>query len=93
MRLIDADALMEDINGSINEMTNVGIMVDCDWLWAKLNDALDKAPTVEERKTGKWTMDGFCTVCGEEAITEWNDCGGELAFTKYCPNCGARIEE
>jgi len=45
-----------------------------------------------ERKTGKWNKDGFCTVCRKEAITEWNDCGGETAFTKFCPNCGARME-
>lgn len=47
MRLIDADALMDDINRAINAMTAIGIVVDGDWLWAKLNDALDNAPTIE----------------------------------------------
>lgn len=46
MRLIDADALMEDINASIDAMTNVGIMVDGEWLWGKLNDAIENAPTI-----------------------------------------------
>lgn len=46
MRLIDADALMEDINSSIDAMTNVGIMVDGEWLWGKLNDAIENAPTI-----------------------------------------------
>lgn len=47
MRLIDADALFEDICDSINEMTKIGIMVDGEWLWAKLNDALENAPTIK----------------------------------------------
>jgi len=58
----------------------------------ELCDKLNYVPAIEERKTGKWNKDGFCTVCGKEAITEWNDCGGETAFTKFCPNCGARME-
>lgn len=47
MRLIDADALFKDICDSINEMTKIRIMVDGQWLWAKLNDALENAPTIE----------------------------------------------
>lgn len=84
MRLIDADALIEMAKTRGFMGNTFGEVVK---LYA------DEMPTIEERKTGKWAMDGFCTVCGEEAITEWNDCGGELAFTKYCPNCGARMEE
>lgn len=44
----------------------------------------------KERKKGKW-IDGFCSECHEEAITEWNECGGEYALTRYCPNCGAEM--
>lgn len=46
-RIIDADALMKDICDSLNHMTDIGITVDGDWLWAKLNDAIDNAPTIE----------------------------------------------
>lgn len=46
-RLIDANALMEDINESLSAMTGIGIAVDGDWLWAKLNDAIEHAPTIE----------------------------------------------
>lgn len=42
-------------------------------------------------KSGKW-VNGFCTFCGHEAITEWNETGGEYAFTKFCSNCGAVME-
>lgn len=47
MRCIDGDSLFKDICDSINKMTKIGICVDGEWLWAKLNDALENAPTVE----------------------------------------------
>lgn len=47
MRLIDAYLLVDDINRSLNEMTKIRTVVDGDWLWVKLNDAFEKAPTVE----------------------------------------------
>ena len=37
------------------------------------------APTIEERKTGKWIVHYECPKCGE--ITK--------DFTEYCPFCGA----
>ena len=64
MRLIDADALYKDICDSINEMTKFGSMVDGEWLWAKLNDALENAPTIEP----EWTEDNACEFCG---FTPW----------------------
>ena len=42
-RLIDADKLMDDICSALNEMTKIGIAVDGEWLWGKLNDAIDNA--------------------------------------------------
>lgn len=45
-RLIDADAMFKDICDSINEMTAIGLAVDGQWLWGKLNDALENAPTI-----------------------------------------------
>ena len=51
MRCIDGDSLFKDICDSISEMTKIGICVDGEWLWAKLNDALENAPAIEpERK-------------------------------------------
>lgn len=99
MRLIDADALMDDINRAINAMTAIGIVVDGDWLWAKLNDALDNAPTIEpERKTGRWIKHPEvknvyggtcieCSQCGEKYVVQ------HMEDEKYCRNCGARMEE
>lgn len=45
-RLIDADAMFKDICNSIESMTNIGIAVDGQYLWEKLNDALFNASTI-----------------------------------------------
>lgn len=47
-RIGDLTAVMNDINQSIEEMTNIGITVDGDYLWGKLNDAIDNTPTIIE---------------------------------------------
>lgn len=47
MRAIDADVFYKDICDSLNEMTRIGIAVDGEWLWGKLNDSLANAPTIE----------------------------------------------
>ena len=39
---------------------------------------------------GKW-VGVFCSICGEEAITEQSDCGGDVVYSKYCPHCGAEM--
>lgn len=48
-RLGDLDAVMSDICSGINAMTNIGIAVDGEYLWGKLNDAIDNAPTIIEK--------------------------------------------
>jgi hypothetical protein len=90
MRLINVDALME----------RLGIAYDCRecdqdnspyCTWKP--DAVDvcqiiaDAPTIEERKKGKWIDKSggiecawnYCSVCGEQAIDLYD----------FCPNCGA----
>ena len=47
-RLGDLDAVKNDISTSIDEMTSTGVAVDGDYLWAKLNDAIDNASTIIE---------------------------------------------
>ena len=47
-RIGDLDAVMSDINNNINEMTNIGIAIDGEYLWGKLNDAIDNAQTIIE---------------------------------------------
>lgn len=57
MKIINADAFMAEINSAIDNMTKIGITVDGEWLWEKLNDALDNAPAIEpEQKTCEGCM-------------------------------------
>ena len=66
-------------------------------------DALEDFPAADvvERKTGKWCADydgyadgepvydmWWCSACGEY-FDEWDD----RPTWKYCPNCGAKMEE
>lgn len=37
-------------------------------------------------------IDGFCSFCREKAITKWTETGGELVYTNFYPNCGAKME-
>lgn len=74
MRLIDADKLLEVLNKKSVPFN------------ANANDAILTAPTVAERKKGKWIIKddiygvAYCNLCDYELHT--ND-------TKFCPNCGA----
>ncbi len=82
-RLIDADALIDDL-----EMKP----------WVHVTDyniayyAVKGAETVYDVTMvhGKWTADGHCSVCGEHALF-WAMSSGYSA-SKFCPNCGARMD-
>lgn len=82
MRLIDADKLIEVLNKKSVPFN------------ANVNDAILTAPTVEERKKGKWIVDKdcegktryvTCNLCGHKEFN-WND-------PNFCPNCGADMRE
>lgn len=49
MRLIDADAVLNNINERIENMTSVGVVVDAAYLWALIYDEINEAPTIEPR--------------------------------------------
>ena len=98
MRLIDADALLEQFD----------IWDDADELFVdSIREEIKHAPTIEpERKTGKWihtdTQAGYdingdlvwadmmkCETCGFEICA----IQGHIAQYNYCPNCGAFMGE
>lgn len=93
MRLIDADALMEN-----------GIKVEFGYNYDGLilipmrdvRRSIDNAPTVdlEPVRHGRWVKSGYacgesewtCTECGNK---EWRTSTGRL---KWCPLCGAKMD-
>lgn len=96
MRLIDADAVMEDIKTSMNCLTEVGIPINAEFLWGKLNDALGNAETVDAEpvRHGHWIEDDdgdgrHCSICGEDYCYIISNC----ELYNYCPNCGAKMDE
>lgn len=94
-RVIDADALIADLehdvamdqdsldNEELTETNRENIQFDKD---CKQNaiDLLQHAPTIEERKKGKWTNDSACEFCG---FQPWYE--RDIHTLNYCPNCGA----
>lgn len=88
MRLIDADRLLEPKRiEKYYHLKNGDVAIP-------LID-IKHAPTVEERKRGKWVrnFDGnewywFCSNCKEEWYEEDLLMGGN-DFPNFCPNCGA----
>ena len=67
-------------------------------VYSELHDMIEELPSAEPVKHGKWIDDGQydnffphhewrCSECGEHVLeigTPW---------FKYCPNCGARMDE
>ena len=85
-RLIDRDALIDDCKKYLNKLNPSRDGKECTRIhW--LIGILSNAPTIEERKTGKWEIyvisqfDGEgcrCSECKYEGAPYWN----------FCPNCG-----
>ena len=79
MRLIDADAIpWTDLNA---DMPNTKIKV-----LITFADKVNRMPTIEERKRGKWIE----TDSHEPCWYKCDQCGRLHDFLdNYCPNCGA----
>lgn len=112
MRLIDADAFIQFLKDAVKRQKYELLKIDefltvADVIDAVISDldgtSLDgfkNAPTIEERKTGKWLPDNnsvyemrfICSECRESQVVP------TIGFTKYkpiwdfCPNCGAMME-
>lgn len=104
MRLIDADKLQELCNKMIAEKWN-SRTVPVSWAeaYADFKDDIDSIPTIDPeslRPRGTWegTADGYAD--GELVYDTWtcSECGYTVDtddpddLTKFCPNCGAKME-
>ena len=87
MRLIDADALINDRENFIVIGAGDNICID-------IYD-IEKAPTIEDEpvKHGRWEWDTEdiyrCTVCYEKVHVK--EVMGRPDWD-YCPNCGAKMD-
>lgn len=84
MRLIDADALKRE-----PELL-YGLTVAI----TEIQDVIDEAPTVEERKRGHWEGGGayYCSNCNAYAATDVFGGGLDITEQHYCYNCGAIMD-
>lgn len=86
MRLIDADAIpWTDLNDDLP--TKIKVLIT-------FADKVNRMPTIEERKTGKWIdMGDFeqCSVCKGTHLKEFQTYYGKATWIKtdFCPSCGA----
>lgn len=80
MRLIDAYALKRE-----PELL-YGLTVAI----TEIQDVIDEAPTVEERKHGHWVRHNNIIACSECIFDMCFD--ENIAELNYCPNCGAKME-
>ena len=96
MRLIDADALMDELRENYKTLRdgldhfsfNAGI--------SRAITVTNEMPMIKP-KQGEWIknhdVDSWwyeCSVCGEKPLrNNWSD---TEALSKYCPSCGARNE-
>lgn len=103
MRSIDADKTIDNINEWLDTVGYAVIGKGLSY-YAELIGCIDESPTIEAEpvRRGHWDADAdgyadgelvydhwFCSECG------WDDSGflEEKPNYKYCPNCGARMED
>jgi NAD-dependent SIR2 family protein deacetylase len=101
MRLIDADALIENYN--LKNATKYGNR-DAEqqnhsystMMLYEVADMIDDAPTIEAVPAvhGKW-IGNTCSACGmnwdENMVNNADDWGYFEPMPNFCPNCGAKM--
>lgn len=100
MRLIDADALREELKTPVLMDNEKASRIWEGWheCTIAVEEAIDRTPTIEERKTGKWIIEPYdaqndifihrCGTCMRVTML-----GGHTTRFKFCPNCGASMTE
>lgn len=89
MRLIDADALRIVFTEKSSEAV-CGVE-----LCKAIISRIDEAPTVDAAlvRHGKWIDRNGAIVAPFWERYECSECGVMSGNNKYCPNCGARMDE
>ena len=85
MRLIDADALIEDIKTKLWDWNTVDSIMSSTVLKQTITD-IGNAPTIGQVRHGRWKVhQGYCECDQCECLV--------TSDFKYCPNCGAKMDE
>ena len=97
MRLIDAEAFLKT---EIDRCGSAPLVGTCTSDNEYLSDRLKKAPTIEAKPVvhGRWIGK---TICGNDncrcsECVSWHHIHANLrgeGMQKYCPNCGAKMDE
>jgi hypothetical protein len=97
MRLIDADALMKDLEKWMKQVDPTHPQEDnaippLEDIIVSTLMTIEEQPTIEERKMGEWTVKegelafwDVCSVCRKKIIHR-------TPHYNFCPNCCARME-
>ena len=84
MRMIDADALRDNLQALAYDDWNQGVTTSWADAYREVADMVEEMPTIE-RKTGIWRRAQYGYTC--------NQCGKtHLLRTAYCPTCGAEMD-
>ena len=95
-RLIDADALVENIKSEINKKTKVILLADYnDYYCSGMRNAIrlvKRLPAQDPVKHGHWIF-----VEDMVSYIKCSECGDDICWVntkrpKYCPNCGAKMD-
>lgn len=95
MRLIDADALKVKLEKNVEDLGDkTGFFEGIKMGYQSAVHFVEKAPTVEERKHGRWLGGGayYCSNCNAYAATDVFGGGLDITEQHYCYNCGAIMD-
>lgn len=98
-RLIDADALVEDIGNEIDKPRKVALLADYNHFYcAGMRNVIrlvKRLPTVDDIKHGHWEeskcLDDCFWVCSCCKFPSQASAAHKLY--KYCPSCGAKMDK
>lgn len=94
MELISKKKLLETIEPMVGKFDDDG---EFWWSRESILRAINNAPTVEERKEGRWETVNFKTIpTGRiSKAKKCSECGkrkDKYVVWNFCPNCGAKIQ-
>lgn len=101
MRLIDGDALREQLQNRAYDDWNQGVSTSWADAYREVADMVFDMPTIEAepvRMKGKWVKaERRGCITYSNAYAECTRCHGEPTYLgwgmKFCPNCGACMSE